>query len=50
MDTSGWHPKSAALYAYWRTRLPEGAGLLPSRSHIDPADVPLLLPNIYLLT
>ncbi len=49
MDTSGWHPKSAALYAYWRTRLPEGSGLLPSRTHIDPADIPLLLPNIYLL-
>lgn len=49
IDISGWHPKTAALYAYWRSRRPERAGLLPSRAAIDPADIPPLLPNIFLL-
>lgn len=49
MDTSGWHPKSVALYTYWRTRLPDAEGRLPSRADIEPSDIPLLLPHLYLL-
>ncbi len=49
MDTSGWHPKLAALYAYWRTRRPEAEDRLPSRADIEPSDIPPLLPHLYLL-
>lgn len=33
-----------ALYDYWRSRAP--AGRLPGRQHIDPLDIPKLLPGI----
>lgn len=36
-----------AFYAYWVSRAP--AGKLPGRQHIDPLDVPVLLPNLVLL-
>jgi hypothetical protein len=47
-ETSSWHPKVAALHAYWQARRPT-AGRLPSRAAIDPADIPNLLPNLFLL-
>src|SRR5262245_8459779 len=36
------------LYAYWRARFPGGAALLPGRQHIDPLDIPRLLPSVQL--
>jgi len=47
-DIRSWHPKLAALHAYWQAQKPR-PDLLPSRAHISPADIPALLPNIYLL-
>jgi hypothetical protein len=47
-DTPSWHRKVSALRDYWQARRP-GPDLLPSRAHIDPADIPTLLPNIFLL-
>ena len=41
------HPKIAAILDYWRSRRP-GAGL-PGRQHIDPADIPDLLPNLWMI-
>ncbi len=35
------------LYDYWRSISPEGK--LPGRQHFDPVDVPLLLPNLWLI-
>jgi hypothetical protein len=42
------HPKVRAIYDYWRSVHPKGGGL-PGRQHIDPVDIPLLLPNIWLI-
>ena len=47
-DIATWHPKVAAMHAYWEVRKPD-PGLLPSRAHIDPADIPTLLPHLFLL-
>ncbi len=47
-DVATWHPKTQALHAYWRSRAP-GPRLLPARSMIDAADIPNLLPNIFML-
>jgi hypothetical protein len=41
-------PEIAAIYKYWRGKAPAD-GLLPGRSHIDPAEIPRLLPNIWLV-
>src|SRR5690242_1355091 len=41
-------PEIVALYDYWRSKAP-GEGLLPGRRHIDPVDIPRLLPNVWLL-
>lgn len=41
------HPKIAAIVDYWRSR--HQGGELPGRQHIDPADIPSLLPNIWLM-
>ncbi|QJE73033.1 PAS domain-containing protein [Aerophototrophica crusticola] len=35
------------LWDYWESRHPKG--LLPGRQHIDPSDIPTLLPNILLV-
>jgi hypothetical protein len=37
-----------ALYAYWRAHFPGGGALLPGRQHIDPLDIPRLLPSVQL--
>jgi len=41
-------PKIRALYDYWRSIHP-GAGRLPGRQHLDPLDIPQLLPNIWMV-
>ena len=47
-DFAIWHPKLQRMYRYWESRRP-GPGLLPGRQHIDPLDIPDLLPGIWLL-
>jgi hypothetical protein len=42
------HPKVRAIFDYWRSVHPDGGGL-PGRQHIDPIDIPQLLPNIWLI-
>jgi hypothetical protein len=44
----GAHAKIVAIYDYWR-RIAPGPGLLPGRRHLDPADIPKLLPNVWLI-
>ena len=41
------HAKVKALQDYWRSKHPEAG--LPGRQHIDPVDIPELLPNIWLI-
>ena len=41
-------PVHASAYAYWQSRRPS-AGLLPSRTDLDPVDIPQLLPWINLI-
>ncbi len=41
------HPKVRALVEYWMRMRP--AGRLPGRQHIDPLDIPSLLPNVWLV-
>lgn len=42
------HPRHEQFYDYWRAKAP-GDGLLPGRQHIDPIDIPLLMPWIVLV-
>ena len=42
------HPKVRAIYEYWRSVHPKSGGL-PGRQHIDPVDIPTLLPNTWLI-
>ena len=42
------NPRIVALYEYWR-RIAPGPGVLPGRRHLDPADIPKLLPNVWLV-
>lgn len=42
------HPLVAEMIDYW-SRIRPGPGLLPSRQHFDPTDVPKLLPFIGLI-
>ena len=42
-----WGPLPRALYEYWAARRPEGR--LPSRRDVDPIEIPLLLPNLFLV-
>jgi len=45
-------PKIRALFDYWRSIHPAGAGQggpLPGRRHLDPIDIPELLPNIWMI-
>lgn len=41
------HPKIRTLFKYWRSVHPEDG--LPGRQHIDPVDIPGLLPNLWLI-
>lgn len=41
-------PEIIALYDYWRSKAPVD-GTLPGRKHIDPLDIPKLLPHIWLV-
>jgi hypothetical protein len=41
------HAAVKELHSYWQSIAPEGK--LPGRQHIDPVDIALLLPNIWLL-
>jgi hypothetical protein len=45
---SSARPEIVALYAYWRSKAP-GEGVLPGRRHIDPVEIPKLLPYVFLL-
>jgi hypothetical protein len=42
------HPKISTLYAYWQ-RIAPGPCRLPGRQNLNPADIPTLLPNIWML-
>lgn len=41
------HPKIRALTAHWISICP--AGQLPGRRHLEPLDIPRLLPNVWLV-
>lgn len=41
------HPKIQAILSYWQSRRP--GNRLPGRQHLDPIDIPRLLPNIWLI-
>ncbi|MGF1591729.1 MAG: PAS domain-containing protein [Kiloniellaceae bacterium] len=41
------HPGLRALHDYWVSR--RDGGLLPGRQHLDPLDIPGLLPNLTLI-
>ncbi len=42
-----WHARIAQFFRYWRSiHPPQG---LPGRAHLDPLDIPTLLPGIWLL-
>jgi hypothetical protein len=45
---SSARPEILALYEYWRSKAP-GEGLLPGRQHLDPVEIPKLLPYVFLL-
>jgi hypothetical protein len=48
LDTDAIHStKLRELYAYWRSKV--AGGRLPSRADIDPAEIPLLLPHLFLV-
>ncbi len=42
-----WHPLVRALYGHWRALRPEGRAL-PGRQHLDPVQIPALLPWLWL--
>jgi len=43
----GSAPKIRALFEYWQSIHPEAG--LPGRQHLDPLDIPQLLPNIWMI-
>lgn len=47
MATTSPCPEIGRLIGYWRSIHP--AGGLPGRQHLDPADIPDLLPNLWLV-
>jgi hypothetical protein len=47
-DFPDWHPKLQRMYRYWQQARP-ASDLLPGRQHIDPLDIPDLLPGVWLL-
>jgi hypothetical protein len=44
----GANAKIVAIYEYWR-RIAPGPGVLPGRQHLDPVDIPKLLPHVWLI-
>jgi hypothetical protein len=44
----GANAKIVAIYDYWR-RIAPGPGMLPGRRHMDPLDIPKLLPYVWLV-
>lgn len=42
------HPKIRQIVAYWR-KIHPADGVLPGRQHLDPIDIPALLPNVWLI-
>jgi hypothetical protein len=48
LNVAGWHPRLQALYRYW-CRIHPAEGKLPGRQHLDPADIPEYLPQLWLL-
>lgn len=42
------HPAIREAYDYWLAAAP-GAGRLPGRDHLDPLDIPRLLPHVWLV-
>jgi hypothetical protein len=42
------HPKIRAIFEYWKSIHPKDGGL-PGRRHMDPVDIPQLLPNVWLI-
>ncbi len=47
-DFADWHPKLQRMYQYWQALRP-APDLLPGRQHLDPLQIPDLLPGIWLL-
>ncbi len=47
-DMAAWSGQAKDLHAYWRNLAP-GDGLLPGRRHVEPMDIPALLPHIWLM-
>jgi hypothetical protein len=47
-DRTLWSREAKQLYAYWLGIKPADAEL-PGRQHIDPRDIPALLPHVWLL-
>jgi hypothetical protein len=45
---AGANARIVAIHDYWH-RIAPGAGLLPGRRHLDPVDIPSLLPNLWLV-
>ncbi len=43
-----WDAKNRALYEYWLSIHPD-SDTLPGRQHLDPIDIPSLLPNVWLV-
>lgn len=46
-DPDSCDPKIRAVVEYWLSKHPESG--LPGRQHIDPVDIPHLLPNVWLI-
>ena len=42
------HPKIRQIVGYWESKHP-AKGVLPGRQHLDPIDIPHLLPNVWLV-
>jgi len=42
-----WDDIVTATYVYWQSISPEG--ILPGRQHLDPSDIPRLLPHLWLM-
>jgi hypothetical protein len=43
------HPKLIRFYDYWRSKVQAKGGKLPSRQDLDPAEIPDLLPVMFLV-
>jgi len=47
-DPDGWHPLIRQLHDHWRGMAPSAASL-PGRKHLDPLEIPNLLPWLWLV-